>query len=1133
MLSKKINKIVFGIFLILSIVFDILFILLNSLKPSIVEISKITAKNEKLYTTYSTNANDTGIGEKIIGSTVWPIVEVYVYTNGSLEQTTGNTIPALTECMVTDVSNYAFKVKYITNGKGWQDADATFSEAWVNARRLLINLPDICPDIKYDIKNAYSSVFKIGSESRGAVVNIDGLTGEQLYTYDNYDGQVDGKVYNSKLGREEFVCPIIYPFAEEVAQAQKKALEHGYVLKIYDGYRPQNVCNSFWDLTYNAVNLSQEASNLINRDGWSLGWFVANPSYGGSSDHARGTAIDVTLVKDGEEISTASDMHDLSTNSVKVTSPTNNYDVYPEINCTDETKSLHTIMVSESGMGGLPSEWWHYNTKNTEFNSYFGNDNIIYSDKTKLEIINTEYSTKNQTNQNVTVTITANKDIKTASGSKSGNWTINGKNAIKIYTDNLQNDEITLTDYTGNKLTTIVNVTNMDKVAPVLEEPKYSTEDLTNENVTVTITSDKNIAEIIGSGWTYSNSEHTKIQKMYSENVRNDKVQVKDSVGNISGEKYINISNIDKEVPIIKNIIYDYNSSPKQVIAIIEADEKIKVKGLGSADLYNNNLTDSEAEGYGVSKNKSVKIVYYRKDANTTSNTELTDTISICDEAGNEVEGGVEVHVDIFPPKVNVAYNISQNTYTNKSVIVNLRAIDEYISKYETSTTGWNLSKDKYTLTKTYEANTEEFITIYDAKGNKQKYTITITQIDKQKPYIVRKNTTTNTDKSLNVIIIFNENVKTLAKGWENTSGNLLRKKYSSVRNEIVTVSDKAGNTYNFEVKITAGQNGYLEAEIYDREPPVVENINYETKNKTNKNVNVTIVVNKEVKEPSGWELSKGTNEFEGKWVLSKTYKTNVENEVLEITDLSGNKIIGDDVIDGKIHITIDNIDKIAPKVEKSEFIEKANGKLEVIITFNEQISTVNSGWNIVIPSPNPIVNVACKILDSSATETFEVKDSAKNIAKVYVDVKNKKAVTVPIIDKKDDKNLSNQSSNLQEEELNIDESNTEKSNTEKSNTEKSNTESVTKDNSSLSTTNNNQAKSYENILTSEIENNEKKSSNTKEVSNTQNENLATERLPQTGSNNVAIIVLTIVIIIFSLMFYVIYYLQIRKNVVK
>ena len=206
-MQKKVEKYFIPIILIgIVIVLGSIFIINNIYEPNITKDMKFLLENNELLATTEINESSATssnfTNEQIKGSTVWPIVEVNKYKDKYKSSYNGQ-LAALTECLVIESSleNEAFKVQYVSNGKKWNELGATYETCWVNSRRMLINLPDICDDIQYDITNAYSSKFKIGSQSRGAVVNVDNLTGKQLYTYDNYDGNVDGKVYNPKLGK--------------------------------------------------------------------------------------------------------------------------------------------------------------------------------------------------------------------------------------------------------------------------------------------------------------------------------------------------------------------------------------------------------------------------------------------------------------------------------------------------------------------------------------------------------------------------------------------------------------------------------------------------------------------------------------------------------------------------------------------------------------------------------------------------------------------------------------------------------------------------------------------------------------------------------------------------------------------
>lgn len=1006
-MHKKNVKYYIPVFLIsLVIVLSSTFILGNIIEPKeYVNDMNFFIESEGLFATTETNTssavNSNFTNDKIKGSTVWPIVAVYKYKDKNKSSYNG-TLAALTECLVIDsyLENEVFQVKYVTNGKSWQDSSATFETCWVNSRRVLINLPDICDDIQYDITNAYSSKFKIGSSSKGSVVNIDGLTKQQLYTYDNYDGKVDGKVYNPKLGREEFVCPLIFPFAEEVATAQKNAKTHGYVLKIYDAYRPQeDVCNKFWSLTQKAMNASTAAYNLINKNGWGLGWFVANPNNGGSSDHARGTAIDVTLVKDGKEINTPSDMHDLSTNSVKTTSPTTNYNVEPDASHrTEGTKLLHEIMVKESGMGGLPSEWWHYNTArtNTEFSTHVGYKNITYTDKTELKITKTEISPENTTIANErTVTLTTNKDIASAKGSKSGNWQVTGKTAKYCYKSNVTSDVVTITDKNGNTAKKTINISNIDNSVSISSKTSTNNPSITPaQKVKVTITANEPLEKVTESSvnWTISGNIAT---ATYTQN-KTETVKIWDKYGN-SESIPVNVSNVDTKKPTILETKYYNASKLNQEWVLITADEPIEVADSGKAFTYEEEPTSTQINYFESGKNvdSSYRIIFMY------DNNYNSDTIKIKDLAGNIESTTLKIDgIDEDGPVLTVTYTTDGKTYTdskystNKDVQVTIKA-DEPIANLN----GWDLSSDNKTLTKTYSASNypsgkKETIEVRDKNGNVTNASIKV-NIDTVAPYVVSPKTEiTSSTGNIGVTVTLNEICTIVSgEGWEKSpSGNpvAIYKNYTGATSEdgeIVTITDDAGNEYSFGVRVKE-DNGKLTAKVFDTVAPILEEIIYGSTKLTNSNVRVTLVINEKVNEVDGWDLQEGTGDYENKWILTKLYTANVEEDYIEIKDVDGNKVVGNNTTkkyvteEGKVKISVTNIDKVAPTVQLKNF-ENTSGGIKVTVEANEKIKIAsNDNWKIVDSSTSKEISGT---IAKGETEILKVQDEAGNVTWIKI----------------------------------------------------------------------------------------------------------------------------------------------------
>ena len=94
---------------------------------------------------------------------------------------------------------------------------------WVDKNYIMVNLPDLIPSIVYKNSNAEASLF------RSLGMEINGITGETLY---------ESKVYNEKLGREEFIMPVQYHTAKKIMEAQQIAKEQDLTIVLYEGFRP-------------------------------------------------------------------------------------------------------------------------------------------------------------------------------------------------------------------------------------------------------------------------------------------------------------------------------------------------------------------------------------------------------------------------------------------------------------------------------------------------------------------------------------------------------------------------------------------------------------------------------------------------------------------------------------------------------------------------------------------------------------------------------------------------------------------------------------------------------------------------------------------------------------------------------
>jgi D-alanyl-D-alanine dipeptidase len=182
-----------------------------------------------------------------------------------------------TGCAIKDVSGVTAGQAFTIleeNGNNLKVKLSNGTETTIAKQFCMINLPDVIPSIKYDITNSYGSVFKI----RGA--DISGITGQSLYQHGT------SKKTNPRLGKDEFLVPILFETAVKLASTQKKALSEDYSLIVYEAYRP----------TYAQDKVFAAYSPLVTADirgNYPVSWFIAS----GKSNHQEGYAVDLGLAK--------------------------------------------------------------------------------------------------------------------------------------------------------------------------------------------------------------------------------------------------------------------------------------------------------------------------------------------------------------------------------------------------------------------------------------------------------------------------------------------------------------------------------------------------------------------------------------------------------------------------------------------------------------------------------------------------------------------------------------------------------------------------------------------------------------------------------------------------------------------
>ena len=242
---------------------------------------------------------------------------------------------------------------------------------WLEHKYCLVNLPDVIPSIIYDATNSYSSHFR----SCGKV--IPEVTGEAFYP---------SKTYNERLGKMEFMMPVLYSMAFKLCEAQQSALAEGNSLILYEGYRPHEVQTKVLNSLSAMTRTDPEVKEAVTGAPWRISWFIS----GGYSNHQRGYAVDMGLAKvsetkeytsggyryvrvwNYERYEMPTPIHELSRAAATYTAPVtiNSTTAWKNAEMTQAMASNEPALGLQRYCTGaeltpLASEWWHFNDLST------------------------------------------------------------------------------------------------------------------------------------------------------------------------------------------------------------------------------------------------------------------------------------------------------------------------------------------------------------------------------------------------------------------------------------------------------------------------------------------------------------------------------------------------------------------------------------------------------------------------------------------------------------------------------------------------------------------------------------------------------------------------------------------------
>ncbi|GHV31152.1 D-alanyl-D-alanine dipeptidase [Clostridia bacterium] len=151
--------------------------------------------------------------------------------------------------------------------------------------------------------------------------------------------------------------------AERLKCANDLFMERGYVIKIFDAYRPESAVNDFvsWGRDVDNIVMKDYFFSDVSKDElFDLGYIAKR------SSHSRGSTVDLTIVsmKTGKELDMGSP-----------------FDFFGEIShhgakfiaeLQKDNRQMLKGTMEESGFESFETEWWHYTLKNEPYpDEYF------------------------------------------------------------------------------------------------------------------------------------------------------------------------------------------------------------------------------------------------------------------------------------------------------------------------------------------------------------------------------------------------------------------------------------------------------------------------------------------------------------------------------------------------------------------------------------------------------------------------------------------------------------------------------------------------------------------------------------------------------------------------------------------
>lgn len=595
----------------------------------------------------------------------------------------------------------------------------------------------------------------------------------------------------------------------------------------------------------------------------------------------------------------------------------------------------------------------------------YWNFELTLIDRTAPVIDSFTASTTDWTNGNVILTVNAHDEASsggTASGLAQEAYSFDGGNTFgSVKTLSVtQNGVYTVhvKDAAGNITSTSIEITNIDKTAPLISSFNTDVSSWTNRSLDLTVVAEDDSSGIAGYSFDGTNYSDKKVLTVYGNGTYT--VYVKDNAGNVSSQT-CTVTNIDTKAPSIDSVTYSETDWTRDNIGLTvvlhddDSDIKYPVVCKYYSDTTKKNLIgtlNSYDNTFTLDQNCCFEIIASDVAGNTTVN---TFSISNIDRTA--------------PSITSKEPNITD--WTNQNVTVTVTATDAQSGISGYSFDGTNFSLDN---TYTFMENGEVTVYIKDAVGNVATDIISVTNIERVPPTLTLKQNTTQATNGSVVITAKATDTSGIAKVGNDTD-------YTESDTFTFTVTQN-GN-YRFYAFDNAGnrKESYITVSNIDTISPVINSVVKQPAAETNQNVVLKAVATKDYSD--GYDISLGSAIYY-KWGNGSYGST--ENKTYEVAANGKYTVYVKDYVGNEVsqEVTVNSIDKEKPVIDSFEKSTEdyTNENIEVSVIAHD-VQTEGYVGKTGLTYSNDGTNFSednTFIITENGTYTFYVKDAVGNI---------------------------------------------------------------------------------------------------------------------------------------------------------